>query len=84
MVKHGFSQEEVDIKELTIELKRVVDLLEKHISDCEEQHESYNTGLEKLEKSYVYFNIWDKLKTIGLITASAIIGYLFKTAFGGA
>ena len=78
MGKKGFSEEEVNIRELNLELKRTVDLLDKHISQCEKNHEDYEKRIVDLEKTSSYFNIWDKLKTVALVIASGVIGYLFQ------
>ena len=74
-----FTQDEVSIRELNLDLKRIIGLLDKHITQCEREHESYNERISTLEKTSSYFNIWDKLKTVGLVCSAGIIGWLLKT-----
>jgi len=77
--KTEFSQNDIDIKTLNLELAKSVNLLDRHITACETYHKELNDRISLLEKSYAYFNIWDKLKTIGLIGASGAIGWMLKT-----
>ena len=75
----SYSKEQVELREFGNNLKRVVDLLERHITDCEKQHFQFNERIAALEKTSSYFDIYDKLKTVALVFSAAAIGWLLKT-----
>lgn len=74
-----YSQDEMNIQALTSEIKKSNELLERHIVDCENIHKDFNDRLKPVEKSYVYFNIYEKLKTVALVGAAGAIGWLVRT-----
>ena len=79
MPKIQVQELETGMKILALEVKKSNELLDRHITSCEKTHELLDTRVKQLETSYTYFNIYEKLKTIGLVMASGVIGWLLKT-----
>ena len=75
------TQEVFDIKALGIEVKRAVDLRDKHITQCEEIHNEHQKRIEGLEKVRDVDVIWERVKSVAIFVLTGICGSLLTYIF---